>query len=27
MITLRVRNPAELDGLLSPSAYRSHIGE
>jgi glycine cleavage system H protein len=27
MITLRVGNPAELDGLLSPSAYRAHIGE
>ena len=27
MIALRVKNPAELDGLLSPSAYRGHIGE
>jgi glycine cleavage system H protein len=27
MITLRVGNPAELGGLLSPSAYRAHIGE
>jgi glycine cleavage system H protein len=27
MITLRLTNPADLDGLLSPSAYRSHIGE
>ncbi len=27
MITLRLANPAALDGLLSPSAYRSHIGE
>ncbi len=27
MITLRVANPAELDGLLSASAYRGHIGE
>ena len=27
MITLRVANPAELDSLLSASAYRGHIGE
>jgi glycine cleavage system H protein len=27
MIALRVANPSALDGLLSPSAYRSHIGE
>jgi glycine cleavage system H protein len=27
MIALRVANPAELNGLLSPSAYRGHIGE
>jgi glycine cleavage system H protein len=27
MIALRLANPAALDGLLSPSAYRSHIGE
>ena len=27
MIGLRVKNPAELDGLLSPAGYRSHIGE
>jgi glycine cleavage system H protein len=27
MITLRLNNPAELDGLLSASAYRGHIGE
>ncbi len=27
MITLRVGNPAEFDGLLSPGAYRAHIGE
>jgi glycine cleavage system H protein len=27
MITLRLKNPAELDGLLSASAYRGHIGE
>jgi glycine cleavage system H protein len=27
MIALRIGNPAELEGLLSPSAYRTHIGE
>ncbi len=27
MIALRVSAPTELDGLLSASAYRSHIGE
>jgi glycine cleavage system H protein len=27
MITLRLSDPAALDGLLSPAAYRSHIGE
>jgi glycine cleavage system H protein len=27
MIALRIGNPAALDGLLSPSAYRGHIGE
>jgi glycine cleavage system H protein len=27
MVKLRVANPAELDTLLSPSAYHSHIGE
>jgi glycine cleavage system H protein len=27
MITLRLDTPAELDGLLSAGAYRSHIGE
>lgn len=27
MITLRLADPAALDGLLSPAAYRSHIGE
>jgi len=27
MIRLRVRNPAELDGLLGPDAYASHIGQ
>ena len=27
MIALRVSAPKELDGLLSASAYRSHIGE
>jgi glycine cleavage system H protein len=27
MITLRLKSPAELDRLLSASAYRSHIGE
>ena len=27
MITLRLADAAALDGLLSPSAYRTHIGE
>jgi glycine cleavage system H protein len=27
MVTLRVSNPAELKALMSPKAYRSHIGE
>jgi glycine cleavage system H protein len=27
MITLRVADAASLGGLLSPSAYRAHIGE
>jgi len=27
MITLRVKDPAELKGLLSAGAYRGHIGE
>lgn len=27
MITLRIKSPAELAGLLSASAYRGHIGE
>lgn len=27
MIKLRVSNPGDLNGLLSPAAYRSHIGE
>ena len=27
MIKLRVADPAALGGLLSPSAYRKHIGE
>ena len=27
MISLRLSDPAALDGLLSPAAYRSHIGE
>ena len=27
MVKLRPADPAELNGLLSPSAYRSHIGE
>jgi glycine cleavage system H protein len=27
MITLRLKSPAELDRLLSASAYRGHIGE
>jgi glycine cleavage system H protein len=27
MVKLRVSNPAELKALMSPKAYRSHIGE
>jgi glycine cleavage system H protein len=27
MITLRVKSPDDLNKLLSPKAYRSHIGE
>lgn len=27
MVTLRIANPGELNALLSPKAYRSHIGE
>lgn len=27
MVQLRMAKPEELKGLLSPSAYRSHIGE
>jgi glycine cleavage system H protein len=27
MIKLKVANPADLKGLFSPKAYRSHIGE
>jgi glycine cleavage system H protein len=27
MIALRVKNPSDLDGLLSSADYRSHIGE
>jgi glycine cleavage system H protein len=27
MVKLRVSNPAELKDLMSPKAYRSHIGE
>ena len=27
MITLRVSSPDDLKGLMSPSEYRSHIGE
>jgi glycine cleavage system H protein len=27
MVKLRVANPGDLKGLLSPKAYRSHIGE
>ena len=27
MVQLRISNPAELNGLLSPAAYRSHIGQ
>jgi glycine cleavage system H protein len=26
MIRLRVATPADLDGLLTPAAYRSHLG-
>ena len=27
MIKLRVRNPAELDRLLTATAYTQHVGE
>lgn len=27
MVTLRVADPKALDGLLTPAAYRTHIGE
>lgn len=27
MIRMRVKNPSELDGLLSPDEYASHIGQ
>ena len=27
MVTLRVADPSSLGGLLSPAAYRAHIGE
>jgi glycine cleavage system H protein len=27
MIKLKVKNPAELDGLLSPDEYQAHVGE
>ena len=27
MVTLRLADPASLAGLLTPSAYRTHIGE
>jgi glycine cleavage system H protein len=27
MVDLRVANPKDLEGLLTPDAYRSHIGE
>ena len=27
MIRMRVKNPAELDGLLAPDEYASHIGQ
>jgi glycine cleavage system H protein len=27
MIRMRVRNPSELEGLLSPDEYASHIGQ
>ena len=27
MIALRVQRPADIDALLAPGAYRSHIGE
>jgi hypothetical protein len=26
-VSLRLADPSALDGLLSPGAYRSHIGE
>lgn len=26
MIRMRVKNPTDLEGLLTPSAYRAHIG-
>jgi hypothetical protein len=27
MIRLRVKNPADLDGLMSPDEYQAHVGE
>jgi glycine cleavage system H protein len=27
MAKVRVTNPKDLDGLLTPDAYRAHIGE
>ncbi len=27
MVDIRVADPKDLDGLLTPGAYRSHIGE
>jgi glycine cleavage system H protein len=27
MVALKISDPKELEGLLSPAAYRSHIGE
>ena len=27
MVKLRVADPKALDGLLTPAAYRAHIGE
>jgi glycine cleavage system H protein len=27
MVTLRVADPKAIDGLLTPAAYRTHIGE
>jgi glycine cleavage system H protein len=27
MIALRLDTPKEIEGLLSPAAYRAHIGE